>query len=88
MTTLAEEACWARLRQELEQHLESWQVPAPEDYAEGFVWELRRSGWRTPLPDHDIRTERSTQRPVLRPEAVQRHAAACREALRAGRGNV
>lgn len=86
MTTLNEEARWAKLRTALEERLSDWRLDAASERAEGIVRDLRRSGWRIPLPDHQARNELWARRPTLRPEAVQRHAAACREALRETQG--
>lgn len=86
MTLLAEEATWANLQIELEEKLGAWHVPYPEDRAKNFVHELRTTGWRTPLPDFDVRNEGWKRIPPARTEATLRHIAACREAIRqAGR---
>lgn len=82
MTLLAEEATWANLQIALEEKLDAWHVPYPEDRAKHFIRNLRESGWRTPLPDFNERTEGWKRRRPVRTEATQRHIAACREAIR------
>jgi hypothetical protein len=84
MTLLAEEAPWDELRQQLEEQLEAWHVLYPKEHADTFVRKLRRTGWRAPLPDFRFTEESQGRQRPLRPEAVKRHAAACREAIRAG----
>jgi hypothetical protein len=86
MTLLAEEATWANLQIELEEKLDQWHVPHPEDHAKVFIQGLRTTGWRTPLPDFDVRNESWKRRRPTRTEATQRRIAACRAAIRqAGR---
>lgn len=86
MTSLAEETTWVSLQQDLEEQLEAWHVLFPKEHADTFVRKLRRTGWRTPLPDFHAPNEDWDKRKPLRPEAVKRHAAACRAALRGGDG--
>ena len=81
MTTMIEEARWAKLRNALEERFTDWQLPHPADKANRLVYDLRRSGWRVPLPPGTKPPPRG--RPS-RPEAVKRHAEACREAMRQG----
>lgn len=84
MTTLSEEARWANLRYALEQQLDTWKVPYADACAEGIVADLRRTGWRIPLPDWDVRSEKPGNRRAKPPTATAReHIRACREAIRA-----
>lgn len=85
MTSPTEAATWANLQSMLEGKLTDWNVPNARGNAEGLVCELRRSGWRIPLPDHTIRNE-SWKQPRTRPartEASQRYIEACRAAIKA-----
>jgi hypothetical protein len=82
MTLLAEEATWANLQIELEEKLNTWHVPYPEDHAKVIINDLRTTGWRTPLPDFAERNEGWKRRRPVRTEATQRHIAACRAAIR------
>lgn len=82
MTLLAEEATWANLQIALEEKLNAWCVPYPEDQAKRFVNDMRTTGWRTPLPDFEARNESWKRRRPVRTEATQRHIAACRAAIR------
>jgi hypothetical protein len=50
MTTLTEEARWANLRNDLVAQFETWSIPAADYRAATIVRELRRKGWRTPIP--------------------------------------
>lgn len=81
MTTMIEEARWAKLRNALEQMFEGWQLENPADRADRIVYDLRRSGWRVPLPEDSKPPPRGR---AARPEQVRRHIAACREAIRQG----
>lgn len=83
MTTLTEEARWAKLRDALEARFDSWFLSASGVRAAEIVYDLRRSGWRAPLPDDALMPR--WKPPAVRrldPERVRQHAQACRDALR------
>lgn len=84
MTTLTEEARWANLRDDLVEQFETWSVPAADYRAAMIVRNLRRDGWRVPLPDHAIRTEALGSGRKLSADRVRQHMDACRAALRSG----
>lgn len=79
MTSLVEEARWAKLRNALEDRFASWGIPYPADKADRMAYELRMSGWRVPLPEDSRVPPRG--RPA-RPEAMRRHADECRKQIR------
>lgn len=84
MTTLTEEARWANLRDDLTAQFETWSLAGAEYRATAIVRELRRDGWRVPLPDHAVRSEALGAGRKLSADRIRQHMDACRAALRSG----
>ncbi len=82
MTSLVEEARWANLREALGEQFHNWNLPYADDKADRLVYNLRRSGWRIPLPTDSAPPPRGR---AARPDSVRKHAEACRSALRNNR---
>ena len=80
MNTLTEDVVWEELRSSLEQRFTAWHLDHAEARAKSFVSELRRKGWRIPLPEGS-----APPRPgrPLHPEIVKRNIQRCRDELRA-----
>lgn len=82
MTSLVEEAKWANLREALGEQFHNWNLPYADDKADRVVYNLRRSGWRIPLPPDSATPPRGR---AARPDSVRKHIADCRNALRNNR---
>ncbi len=83
ITTPVEETVWDELLASLEKRFTVWNLDHSQQRAKSIVNELRRSGWRVPLPDGS-----APPRPgrPLHPEIVKRNIQKCRDELRAMRG--
>jgi hypothetical protein len=82
MTSLVEEARWSNLRDSLEDQFDQWDMPDPGQWADRIVYNLRRSGWRVPLPADSKVPPRGR---AASPKAVRKHLADCRSAIRNAR---
>ena len=79
MTMLTEDFPWEELEASLEKVFAQWCLTHAEQRAHSIVGDMRRSGWRIPLPEGQRPPERGSP---LDPERVHINAQRCREALR------
>lgn len=80
MISLAEDVPWEALEEALQRQFTGWNLSHADLRARSVVSNLRRSGWRIPLPAGSEPPKMGTP---LRPEVVKRNIQMCREAIRA-----
>ena len=79
MTMLTEDFPWEALEASLEEMFARWRLTHAEQRARSIVGDMRRSGWRIPLPEGQRPPD--VGRP-LAPERVRVGMDRCRQALR------
>lgn len=82
---LAEDTAWDELRLSLEKRFAVWRLDHADKRARSIVEEMRRTGWRIPLP---AGSEPPKLGRPLHPEVVARNVQRCRDALRAAKESV